>query len=401
MNRTQLIILGLIAFFISLENVLDYLLNISTILKPYRALMILFVIHTMCYSGRRGFMLSKNNSLLAALFLLSTFIVIGRSFFAEVSFENAISIGALILINFVFYLAVCNLTMSRRDVISLCYCFLCGLALNLVVDEAWLNEGRYSGFFSNPNSLGFSSLIAVVLVAFLTKTARSILIKLLLVSSMLLWLFFINESGSRTAFYLVILLFCFILFFMLVRSRYGMVIVVVVGILGSISFLAGLPIINGSFVSVKINALERERYKAKVDDENERIILAKASMDAFYETNFVGLGLGQFQFIENFYPLISKYNSEIALDRLRKNEGLSAHGTLWTVIAEMGFLGLLCFVIFLVKLLVKLLRSFMARQEYAEFDLLLFIVLFFIALRMLFSCRKFFGSFCPLSCVSS
>ncbi len=344
--RLRLWMLYSIAFTINLEEVLEVLFSVQTSMKPYRIFSLVLLMLMVSHAGLRAFRPRKEDRLLILLFGWGATVAAIRFLFDSVSMDNLFNNIILIGINFLLYLALTNWGLKKNHVIRLIVFYNFGIVCNLLLllTDRSLNPsyGEYlmrgAGFFTNPNSLAFSCLFAILGLIFIlfSKTSKSLRVLTLLFMATNIYL--VNISGSRGGLYTLGL---FVVFFILwvLRFRTGWAVLLIIPVLaGTIYYVA----VNG----ITVYALERERLKEERSEENVRGALALAGFDAFLQTNLVGLGMGQFQYIDNFYPLVVQHDAGIAKERLDKNEGLVTHSTYIQLLADYGLVGFFSFCLF-------------------------------------------------------
>lgn len=335
-----------LALSINLEEVLDVLFSVQTSLKPYRLLSIAFIMVSFAISGWHSIRPRREDYWLIILFMWGSAVVITRFWFADVSMDNFLNNFFLISISFMMYLSIANLGLTKRQVVLTILFYNAGLLLNLLLllTDKSLNPSygellfRGTGFFSNPNSLAFSSMFGILGLIYIIFSRPGLLLLVLCVGLFGMDLYLFNVSGSRGGFYTLGLLSAFF-FFWALRFKTGW------------ALLWVIPIFVGLTYYVKNNditvyALAREKSKEARKDENIRRALILAGLDAFLESDLAGLGIGQFQYIVNFYPLVSRHSQGVARERLDKDEGLVTHSTYVQLLAEYGVVGFVCFMLF-------------------------------------------------------
>lgn len=197
----------------------------------------------------------------------------------------------------------------------------------------------------NSNALAFAVILNLVFLSAYNKS----LIKNILYKYLLLGISFllILESGSRGG----LLLFALVLVSYInisVKSIFRLLIFTFL----SIPFLDTINIDMSKFI-----AFERVQYKLEEEEEDERIIFAKAGISAAIDTYGIGLGISQFQTIENFNHFVYPYSERYALMRSKVGKGLVTHNSFIQVASEFGIISLILFLVFFFDTLATLYKK--------------------------------------------
>ena len=99
-----------------------------------------------------------------------------------------------------------------------------------------------------------------------------------------------------------------------------------------------------------LTAVERQKSKIEREKPEIRIVLAQAAFKANTDSYGLGVGIGQFQHIDNFYQFMRPFDAELASERFQKDKGLVTHNSFLQILAEGGIFALLFFVAFLVRI---------------------------------------------------
>lgn len=382
LNTLRYLALILTSFFLPLEDFWLFFFGFDTIFKPFRIFFIVFILLNL----RNSFILDTGIKTFLLLFLYGSFMVYYRYFTgSEVSFANFDNEILQIIINVTFYISLFNYPLTKNKINSLLWAYIIGMLFNFFnassgVDYS-LTVVRKSGFFSNPNSLGFAATLGIMFIIYLQRISKEWVQYLVLTPGMFILLYLINISGSRTALGLVFIIIGYSLFWFFKNSRN----------LFYFQFTILLSIVIYIGISgITIYAVERQNLKDEKGAENDRTALALAGIDAGINANFMGLGVGQFSYIENFYPAIVKYSEKIAFERMEKNEGLVSHNTYTQTFAEYGIFGLILLLIFIIKKL-KFVSYSLKRKEplYFLFAGTLLLMLFYAYFHVIFLSQIF------------
>ncbi|MFZ2904630.1 MAG: O-antigen ligase family protein [Cyclobacteriaceae bacterium] len=336
LDRFIFFLVCLLAFTINLENFFNVFFGINTPFELYRliALALIVLLLVQKHHRRRW---DKADRLIFFVFSWGAMMAIIRFLFAFVNIEAMAVNYILFGINFFMFYSLKNFswTLSRSSVVILWY--NAGLLANLLHFQVIgvetgpnVDFARAAGFFSNPNSLALACLFGILGCFFVFICSSKAWMRYLSVVFFLIDFYVLNQTSSRAGAIIagLLLLLITIWYYYTQRrivSRFVMVTTVVL-----------VYLFSGSFT---IGALERQRSREDRQVKEEREALTQAGLDAFVDTKFMGLGLGQFKEINNFYKYVYPYNAGIANVRRQKNEGLVTHNSYIQILAEIGAVG--------------------------------------------------------------
>lgn len=152
------LLLSVYVFLIPFENLWGYLFGSQTVLKPYRLLgLVVVAVHWMKNLGRgRRYRLDGLDRGFVAIFILGQVMAVVWYVLAGTSdLGRSISDGTLAVFAFLVYLTIKREAYEPAAMARLLRAFVAGTAISVILAYALgvTVEGRFSGFFNNPNSL--------------------------------------------------------------------------------------------------------------------------------------------------------------------------------------------------------------------------------------------------------
>jgi O-antigen ligase len=283
----------------------------------------------------------------------------------QVETDSILIYLVLFLINALIFMTITGVDIDRKLYVQLLNAFDIGLIVNLIYIFSIPDGDRPSGFFDNPNGLAFSAGMSVMLnLYYLLFFSKKKWMKLSFILKIMVSFVLVNETASR-AIIVMLLLFSVLLALMyLQKSRMKIIsILVIVGIVSLGFYMADY---------VKLSAVERQETKKESIDEDIRVSLNKAGVEAFWDTGMLGLGSGQFKEPNNFIKYIKTVNKSLYKDYAKKEGGLGTHNTLIQVLSENGIIGFLIILMVLVGVF-KQLRNAKEEQIKIQYKLNIFI----------------------------
>jgi O-antigen ligase len=374
LKKTLFFLICALAFSVSLENFFEKTIGLDTPVNPYRICTLLIIAILIYLNGSKGLKIDKINYLIFWVFVWGIIIGILRYFVKEVEFSLLIVNFILFAMNFFMFIALYNTSLHSGEIRAIFVCYNLGLFLNLALIQTTADPAqnpnvdyvRESGFFTNPNNLALACVFGLITSFYLFHIERKLWIRTFAIVSMLNSLFLIDYSASRAGAIVAtfIILLLLIWYFMTSRRAGGKVVI-----------LASLLLIFFYYENFSINAVERQNSREARNVKEERDILSAAGIAAFTDSNFMGLGLGQFKFIGNFYSIVHPISPGIAQERLRKNEGLVTHNSYIQVLAEAGLIGFLLLLLFYYNKLRQIVRNYSLNTNVFFFQICTLLVL--------------------------
>jgi O-antigen ligase len=357
----------LYVFLLPFEYILEVLLGIDTILKPYRltslAIIGVFGLHTL----RSGFHLRKdiNEDLwLYAIFayglLVSLFRII-TGVFNFAYFSNDLFQSGLYVITFFIFK---SLPLTDRQLIRVFQFFILGLLINsLYMFNSFVILGivdRHAGFMDNPNyvALGLVAVISYLTLKLDFLASRTARLGYALLILFLLYIFII--TGSRTGLVLLVLVFFLLLYFVSIRRRISLVIATI-GLL--------VLLVPRQFKTIElggplilINRVTNTIYSDETEDV--RFIIWRGVFRALESTGYYGMGIGQFK--SNFPLFFAKESDKLILEVVNRNYHLSVHNDYLAILTDYGLPGLVFYLVFLFLSFRKIFRRTIYPKESDE-----------------------------------
>jgi O-antigen ligase len=357
----------LYAFFIPLELILEVFFDIDTILKPYRVLAIIIILVFVVRSLHR---IPYNVDLkydwfLYALFtygliitgyrMLST--AFGMSHFYNDVFQMGLYLGVFIVIR--------HSDFSMRQVLKVFHYLTLGVLVNsiYIFNTFYIvrDYERHAGFMDNPNYTALSILI-ILLYLILQLPFKSFFGRFWSWVAILFFFYIFIIAGSRTAFLVLVLIMAGVIAFTTLRGKLVML---------SVGGFFLLFLLVGRFNAVKTEGplILFERLHESTWGNDPRLPTWRGVIRASVETDFIGLGIGQFKarFHEFFYDV----NDSLIRRIISRGYFLSPHSDYFAVLITYGIVGLILFVIFLTRALIKNIKAVfqsnsMQEKQYAQ-----------------------------------
>lgn len=323
------ILFGLFLFFLPLEQILNYLLGLDTLMKPYRIFLIVYLI----LISRTAYQSINKHIVLFGCILTYGLIMASLNLAFGSGNSNYLING---LIHFVFGLMIMMSLPSALDksnAFTLFNIYILGVVVSIVFgyyDFFRSETFRMRGFFNNPNHLAFyinfASLGLVYKILRKNRAGMNIII----------FLFFsvtIIFTGSRTGMLLQAIIILYVLYnlpikvSMLILSTLGLIVVYNIS----------------KFELVDLNVLNRydiENLKSASGRNDIRDAAIRLGIDTF----FLGVGIQQYRYYhlsylkDNSYSILSDFE-------------LGTHNHFLDLLVNFGVPGLAMFLFFMVKII--------------------------------------------------
>lgn len=376
LHKTLHRLLCIYAFLIPFEHILEIWFGIETILKPYRV----FAILTILVFAFRAFQAKKINiftDIRQDIFLYLLFaygIVISLFQMIIVPFTTGKFYNELFQISLylsVFFI-IKNTDFSRKQLYQILYALVIGVILNSIYVfynfHTLADYTRPKGFMDNSNYLSLSIGMALIIIINELRNAKNLL-RVILLPLILFMFYMLIIAGGRTAF--VVTMLGILISFLFLSSRIKILFMVAVLGLGSFAF---------SKIKTSSPLVLFDRFRERDPSEDARLFIWKGVMRASEETNYIGMGLGQFE--ANFPAFYQDENHDLIRRVIQVHYHLSAHSDYFAVLITYGILGLILFLLFLFYSFKKIVRLalFYKRKEEKEYFQLQFILLLSVAI---------------------
>lgn len=374
-------LLCLYVVLVPFELILEVLLGVKTIFKPYRIVSLLliglFALKQLVSSSITLSLDRRTDFFLYFVLFYGLLISFYNMIVAEFSsgkFYNEIFQTGLYLSVFII---IKNTVLSQWQLRRLVNFLLLGISLNAlyVFYNYYLlgHLGRQSGFFDNPNYLSLSVTYAmVVLLAYLQEVNWRQKAALLFLLLMLLSVFLI--AGSRMGLAVLVLVLVILFLYQNLQIK---------------ALLSGVAIVLALFVfstenrfnnSDRSKSVLASRLKNRDLAEEPRFPIWRGIIRASEKTYFLGLGLGQFE--ARFPEFYQGENNRVISEVLNYGYFLSPHSDYMAVLITYGIIGLICFLIFYYLSFLRLYRSLLVSRNSATTSLLLIQLLGLVAITL-------------------
>jgi len=353
-------LLCIYAFLIPFEHILDKWFGIDTILKPYRFLAILVILVFSFKAFQRKklriqidfrqdlflYLIFAYGIFISLFYMITTPFSLGK--FYNDLFQLVIYLGVFFVIK--------NSNLSQRQLYQILYSLLLGVCLNSVYVfynfYTLADYTRPKGFMDNPNFLALSVAVAIIVmvkkldeIKGWTRWAISLLLPFML------YIFVI--SGSRTASIVLLASALLMLLFLSFRAK----VLFIVATIGFTSFVLSSRKIAGPNILL-------ERIQERDASEDPRIYLWKGVIRASEKTNYIGLGIGQFE--ARFPSLYQDENHYQIREAVQFGYYLSTHSDYFAILITYGILGLTLFFLFLFYSAHKIIYALLFHRQTAK-----------------------------------
>ncbi len=356
LDRLLFQLLCLYAFLVPFELVLEIFFGIDTIFKPYRVVcLVLIGLYSLRAIKQGGFSLSKDfreDSFLYLVFIYGILISFYNMIVVEFhlgKFYNKLFQNALYLAVFAI---VKGLPMTREQLRKIQRYLLWGLVINgiyvLANRYTGITLNRQSGFFDNPNYLSLGLIYALGYLAINLKSVKfsdKVLYLILIPICLLAFL----VAGSRTGALVMMVVLLLMLSFQSLRSI--LIGLVVLAVLSPVYLL-----VSDTNLSLRPTTVLEDRFQDLDIGDDPRFPIWEGVIRASMKTNFVGLGLGQFE--ARFPEFYREENNIVIYEMLAYGYYLSPHSDYLAVLVSFGIVGLVFFLLFFFFSIRKILSLF-------------------------------------------
>ena len=352
MNRTininlDNVLFGLVcgyAFFIPLEKVLEVLFNVDTVLKPYRVFALLIIgtfVLKLRYRATPNPQL-KRDIFLYAVFLYGIVITVLRmgttKFHMGYLYNDTFQLGLYLCV----FVVTRHINLTRKRV----WIIIRWLTAGIFVNAAYLFHTQYvlhkfaraGGMMDNANYFALSVVMVILLFLMERDRFAGWWRKALWWMAIAFLTYMLVLAGSRIS--LAILAACLLIAFTLVSYREKLRIVVVTT---AVTVAVGAGVLSMLDVYTPLRLVNRIQNKRSGDDP--RMPLWTGVVKAAQESNFLGLGVGQFK--GRFSEFYVGENNDLIRRITQRNYFLSPHSDYFALLAVYGIIGLLGYLVFL------------------------------------------------------
>lgn len=343
------------AFFIPLEKILEVLFEIETIFKPYRtiALIIIFIFGIKSVHKWNENLELKRDIFLYLIFayglLISAYRMITVRFSTFLFYNDVFQMGLYLAV----FVVIRHTEWSRERLLIISKYLAIGVLVNciFVFNSFFIlqNFRREAGFMDNPNYFAFSIVIFMLLALSLRPTIKTFFKKSLWWMLMIFMGAILLVTGSRTGIVVLLLSSSVLLFLSPLRQRRGIVILAI-----SIAVIISVRAVYFSNHGGPLIGLKRITDKKTSDDP--RIPMWLGIIKASQETNFVGLGMGQFK--ARFHEFFYDENNSLIKKMISRGYFLSPHSDYFALLIIYGIFGLTAYLVFLFLNGIELMNRF-------------------------------------------
>ena len=347
------------AFSMPFELILETLLGIDTILKPFRFLSLVIIGVFGIKVIRQGFSINKKDY--ADLFLYGVFIyglliscwrIITGVFDMDLFINDSFQFSLLVATYFVYK----STPISNADALKIFKWFIIGISCNAfyILSIFFLNIfwERQAGFTDNPNyaSLGIvaATTFLILRTNFIKNKTQSIGILFLI----LFLLYIFGIQGSRAGFIMFMVANIFIFFFSHIRRK------ITIMITGMVILFLLTP--GETYNSTLIGEGPRvliNRLNKSVNDggEDVRFVVWRGVFTILEDTGYAGMGIGQFK--ANFPKYFVDESNNLIVEMVNYGYFLSTHNDYLAILTDYGLPSLIFYLIFISITLSRLFKS--------------------------------------------
>jgi len=344
------------AFSMPFELILEILLEIDTIFKPFRILSIIIIGVFGIKILTQGLYLDKRDRIdwfLYGVFLygliISCFKIIGGVFNMALFINDSFQFSLHVATFFIYK----STPISKEEALKIFKWFLIGITVNAAYISyrffLSFDTGRQAGFTDNPNYAAFGLVAATTFLILRSnfKEIRTNIIWTIFLIFLLLYTFAIE--GSRTGFVMLVVANILIFFFSSFKRKISLLIV---------SGLIILMLIPGQIENTTFSGpmvLIKRLNKSVEGEEDVRFVVWRGIFRTLEKEGYEGMGIGQFK--ANFPKYFSEESNKLILEMTNYGYYLSAHNDFLAILTDYGLPSLVFYLIFLVVTFLKLFRQ--------------------------------------------
>jgi len=350
-------LLCLFALFLPLEQILFYLFDIDTILKPYRFFLVLALIFTFL---DKSFLKNKLNNVFKSFFFIFTYgFLMGffRIALGKGSLDYLTNGSIHFLLGLIIIYLLSNIT-NKKLLYKIFNYFIIGLLISSIYGLFIFifspgQTYRLKGFFNNPNHIAFTINFISPFLIYNIKNKKNILY----IISFLFLTMIVVLSGSRTGMLIQILIFIYsIIIFS--RNIFNIIKTIFITFISYYFILTPILGLNNRFL---------DRYEFdNLKEGAGRWDIIDAAMSLGFDTFFMGVGIGQYRFYHLDYLSSNAYSTVLDFE-------LSTHNHFLDLLINFGFISFFIFSFFLIKVFSFLFKN--RKKEFSKFGLMILCIL--------------------------
>lgn len=353
------------AFFIPLSEILDVFFSIKTVLKPFRAFLILAIglygIKILSQGFRPKNYVEDIPFYLVFIygFFISLVQMVRPGFSMNLFNNDTFQVSLYLLAFFITK----NINISQKQRTNILWALIIGILINsfyLFNSFYFLgNYAREGGFMDNPNQVALSIVLAIAFIIYRIALTEKRFSKLIYIGLVFFLLFVFPVTGSRTGLVILLLVGTLVFIFASFKAKLTTLLAAV----GLVFFFLTQNLeefnIGASFVLTN-----RVIKKQSEEERDVRFLLWDGALKAASDNYFIGIGIGQFKaqfpriFQTNFHPTILKV--------VNRHAYLSSHSDYVALITIYGIVGLLLYLFYLFRSTLSILRNIRFASSFSE-----------------------------------
>lgn len=365
------------AFLVPLEKILEHFLNIDTILKPYRLIVIIMALVFMIKMWRNPITLTDIRGdvfLYLAFFyglLVSFYRMIVGSFNLAIFFNYVFQISLYLLA----FAILKHIPLTVRQKINLFWCFTLGVLINsiyLFYRFYFLKMyTRETGFMDNANYVALAVVACMAFIGFpILKRNTTANIRNIFLLAFLLFIFV--TAGSRTG--LLVFTSTILMVFLFSTLRIKFYLFFGTGLFALWLFMR----IDRTNLGSSTPLILIERLRAVNSGDDPRFPIWRGAIRASVESKFFGLGIGQFN--ARFPEFMREETNKHVLEFVNRGAHLGVHSNYLSMLVNFGAVGFLCYLLFLLQSFKKLWSKMTAVSDLAQKKLYQFSIILLVCL---------------------
>lgn len=379
-------------FMLPFENITKVMWQIESPYRPYRILALLIGLLIVISRKPKGLKFYKNDLNLVWVYLfglIPSMIAWSKGMLLAESFWLT-SIQYFIVLW--IFLLIKSLPFTIRNVYQCMDLFCFGVVINsiyMLYLFGFKDMGRQSGWMDNPNFAAFACNVAFTYFFYhFYHTSASGIKKFSWLVAVFILFAGLLVTGSRSALISFVLSMILIILFQFnwkqTLIKTGLVLIPLLLLSLQIDF---------NQLADSIPAWNRLLSLSSKDDA--RTTLWLKALEAFKNSNFIGLGIEQFKNPKNYSKFVGQTDNVSAANQV----GLVVHNDYLTVLVEYGLPALICFVGFYYRVFIRLNKAYKNNKELYVFRICFWNVVVFSFFDSTFQSHSFWFLLIVLSYV--
>jgi len=367
LDRVLYVLFCLYAFSVSFELVLEKLLFIDTVFKPFRVLSLIIIGTYFVRTFRSGVTLyagEREDVFLYLVFVYGIMVscvqVVINVFSISLFYSDLLLTGLHVFTFFIYK----SLFFTKAQTSKILLSFVTGVVINggyILYAIFFLKNqtSRQSGFIDNPNyaALGLVAVMAYLLLR--SNFGLKFWQKFFNIAFLLFTLYIFIITGSRAGLAMFLLILLLLFAFSSLRRKFVLLIVGAV-----ITFQLFSMQSERVVLGVSMALVNRVNKKMGEEKEDVRFVIWRGLFRMLEERGYWGLGIGQFK--ANFKQYYVNESNPLITEIVNRGYYLSPHNDYLAILADYGLPSLLFYLTFLFVSFRKVFRKILYPTEDVE-----------------------------------